>query len=69
MFAPKREFYSRGETDVRILFDLRIAGSAERLHRERSVWQVCSDIEALDEDHYVLIIRPEIESLDERLTG
>jgi hypothetical protein len=69
MFAPKREFYSRGETDVRILFDLRIAGSAERLHRERSVWQVRSDIEAVDEDHFVLIIRREIESSGERLAA
>lgn len=69
MFAPKCEFYSRSETDVRILFDLRIAGSAERLHRERSVWQERSDIEALDEDHFVLIIRPEIESSGERLAA
>jgi hypothetical protein len=69
MFAPKCEFYSRGETEVRILFDLTISGSAERMHRERAVWQERSDIEALDEDHFVLIIRPEIESSSERLAA
>jgi hypothetical protein len=69
MFALKYEFYPEGETEVRMLFDLRTPGSAELLHRGRAVWQERSDIEALDEDHFVLIIRPESESSDERLAA
>jgi hypothetical protein len=69
MFAPECEFYSRDEADVRILFDLRIAGSADLLHRERSIWQERSDIEVLDEDHFVLIIRVGSASSDARLAA
>ena len=58
MVVPDCEFYPEGEAEVRILFDLRIAGSVERMHRERVVWQEQSDIEALDMDHFTLIIRP-----------
>jgi hypothetical protein len=28
------------------------------MHSERAAWQERSDIEALDEDHFVLILRP-----------
>ncbi len=41
-----------------VLFDLRIPGVAERLHRERAAWQERGDIEALDQNHFVLIVRP-----------
>lgn len=57
MVAPDCEFYPEGETEVRILFDLRIPGSTERIHRERAAWQEHSEIEALDSDHFVLTIR------------
>jgi hypothetical protein len=30
----------------------------ERLHRERTAWQADADIEALDENHFVLVVRP-----------
>ena len=42
---------------ILVLFDVRIPGMAGRLHCERSYWQERSDIEALDEDHFVLILR------------
>jgi hypothetical protein len=57
--APRCEFYPEKETEVGILFDLRIPGSAERIHRERALWRGRSDIEALDEDHFILVIRPD----------
>jgi hypothetical protein len=57
MTAPKREFHPRAETEIRVLFDLRVAGSAEQFHRERAAWQEHSEIEALDEHHFILIIR------------
>jgi hypothetical protein len=60
MFAPKREFYPDGEAEVRIHFDLRIPGSVERMHRERTVWQDQSNIEALDMDVFILINRPNV---------
>lgn len=58
MVAPQCEFYPRRETEIGILFDLRLPGSAERIHRERALWQERSDIEALDKDHFILVIRP-----------
>jgi hypothetical protein len=56
MGAPNWEFYPEGKADVTVLFDLRIPGAAERLHRARAVWQQRSDIEAVDEDHLILIL-------------
>jgi hypothetical protein len=41
-----------------ILYDLQEPGAAEDLHYARAVWQRDSDIEALDEDHFILILRP-----------
>lgn len=58
MIAPRDEFYSRPETEARIAFDLRIPGTAARLHRERAAWADNGDIEALDQNHYVLTVRP-----------
>ena len=40
------------------VFDLRIPGSAERLHRERAARREYAEIEMLDYDHAILIIRP-----------
>jgi hypothetical protein len=57
MSIPRCEFLPEGETEIRILFDLRIPGSTELIHRERAAWQEDSEIEALDSDHFVLIIR------------
>jgi hypothetical protein len=58
MVTSTCELYLTGGTEVRIFFDLRIPGSAERMHRERAVWQEQSDIEALDMNNVILIIRP-----------
>lgn len=41
-----------------IMFDLRHRGAAERLHREHTAWQKDCEIEALDENYFVLLIRP-----------
>ena len=37
MRAPNCEFSPEGKADVRVLFDLRIPGAVERLHREREL--------------------------------
>jgi hypothetical protein len=41
-----------------VLFDLREPSGTTELHRQRAVWAEYSDIEALDEHHFVLLIRP-----------
>ena len=56
VIAPQIEYHgSRPETLA--IFDLRIPGVAERLHRERAAWQGASELEALGPDHLILIIR------------
>ena len=49
---PDRRFYELA------IYDVRIPGAAERLHNERAAWQEQSDIEALDQNHFVLIVQP-----------
>jgi hypothetical protein len=55
--APKRLYPSSSEYII-VLFDLRLPGTADRLEREREVGQAHSEIEALDENHFVLLVRP-----------
>jgi hypothetical protein len=57
MLAPKRAYRNSGESTL-VIFDLRIPGSAERLHRERAAWREHADIEMLNLDHAVLIVWP-----------
>jgi hypothetical protein len=40
-----------------VVFDLREPHGAAELHRQRAAWAAYSDIEALDEHHFVLLIR------------
>jgi len=48
----------RSSEYIIILFDLRLPSTADRLDRERAAWQAQCDIEALDENHFVLLVRP-----------
>ena len=57
MLTPRKAYRNSAEFTL-IIFDLRIPGAAERLHSERAAWQECADIEMLDFDHAVLIVRP-----------
>jgi hypothetical protein len=56
-FAPE-SLYRNAPKSIVVLFDMRIPGGAERLHRQRASWGAYGDIEALDQDHYALVIRP-----------
>ena len=47
----------RPETLV-VIFDCREEEAVRRLHSERAGWRESGTVEALDEHHYVLIIRP-----------
>ncbi|HZY66787.1 MAG TPA: hypothetical protein VFE21_13035 [Rubrobacteraceae bacterium] len=50
-------YHREPECTILMLFDIRLPGMAERLHRERAAWREYGDIEALDENHFVLIVR------------
>ena len=52
------QLYANSSECIVVLFDLRLPGTTERLHRERAAWREHSDIETLDENHFVLIVRP-----------
>jgi len=41
-----------------VLFDVRIPGVAEQVHKARAIYQEEADLEFLDENHAVLLIRP-----------
>lgn len=56
-FAPHR-IIPDSDSAFLAIFDLRIPGTAARLHRERAAWAEYADIEAIDRDHYVLVVRP-----------
>lgn len=57
MIAPNQS-YHEGKTETLVVFDVRIPGAAERLYSERAAWGEYGDIEALDREHYVLVVRP-----------
>ncbi len=40
------------------VFDVRIPGAAERLYSERAAWGEFGNIETLDKDHFVFVMRP-----------
>ena len=39
-----------------MIFDLRDTRAVERLHREHATWRERGDIEALDKEHFVLVV-------------
>lgn len=57
-FAPQDQCYTEPPECALVVFDIRLPGGAESFHRQRAAWQAQSDIEALDENHYVLLIFP-----------
>ncbi len=56
-FASRKAYPDNDEYTLAI-FDLRYPGVSERLHSERAAWGDHGDLEAVDEDHFVLIMRP-----------
>lgn len=51
-------FYTSNRAFIVMLFDLREPEAVERLHDLRAVFQGDSDIEALSEDCFALLIHP-----------
>ena len=57
MIAPDLVYLNHPECIITV-FDLREPSAAEALHRQRARWAEHSDVDALDEDHFVLVVRP-----------
>ena len=55
--APE-PFYPTVKTDIWVLFDLRDERAVQSLHLQRAALAELGDLEALDEDHIVLIALP-----------
>jgi hypothetical protein len=58
MTAPPQRLYLNHPECLVVIFDLREPNGRAELHRQRAAWAEYSDIEALDEDHFALVIRP-----------
>ena len=52
------EVYSKDKASLLMIYDLRVPGTAVRLLREIEAWRGNADVEAVDDDHFALIIRP-----------
>jgi hypothetical protein len=57
MIAPE-PLYPTGRTAIWILFDLRDKRAVQSLHSQREALAEFGDLEAIDENHFVLIVLP-----------
>jgi hypothetical protein len=57
MTAPTTLYLDHPECLV-VVFDLREPGGPSELHKQRTAWAEYSDMAALDEHHFALLIRP-----------
>lgn len=55
MIAPQTEYHG-SSPETLIIFDARLPGASERLHRERSAYREDAHLEAMAY-HFVLIVR------------
>jgi hypothetical protein len=52
---PEKVYLSSRRYELTI-YDLRLSGTEERLHRERAAWQQHAETEVIDKDHVILIV-------------
>jgi hypothetical protein len=52
------EVYPKSGTYILVIYDLRVPGTAARLLRELEAWRGHANVEAVDDDHFALLIRP-----------
>jgi hypothetical protein len=55
MFAPNQSYQTK-EQCTSVVIDVRILCVAERFYRERTVWGELVDVEAQDQQPYVLMV-------------
>ena len=53
--APE-PLYPTGRAEIWVLFDIRDARACKALHGHRAVFQEDADIEAVDHNHFVLVV-------------
>jgi hypothetical protein len=58
MVSAPHQFYAKTPECIIVLCDPRVSEAVEELHHLRAVWQEDSDIEALNEDHFALMLWP-----------
>ena len=58
MLAPDILYLIKNPECLVVIFDLREPSGPAELHRQRAAWAQYTDIEALDEHHFALILRP-----------
>ena len=56
------EVYPKSGTYILIIYDLRVPGTAVRLLREIEAWRDHADVEAVDDYHFAMLIRPGLAS-------
>jgi hypothetical protein len=52
------EVYPKSGAYILVISDLRVPGTAKRLLHELEAWRGHANVEAVDDDHVALIIRP-----------
>ena len=52
------EVYPNSRACILVIYDLCVPGTAKRLLRELEAWRDHANVEAVDDDHFALIIRP-----------
>jgi hypothetical protein len=57
-----REMIIHGGVSHIVAYDIRDDCAVQALHAARAYWQGHSDIEALDEDHFVVIVYADVTS-------
>jgi hypothetical protein len=57
MIAPE-PLYPTSRTEIWVLFDLRDERAAQSLHLQRAALAELGDLEAIDQDHIILIMLP-----------
>ncbi len=57
MTAPDT-LYPISRAEIWILFDVRDARACKALHNHRGAFQEDADIEAIDHNHFVLVVHP-----------
>jgi hypothetical protein len=58
MFTPPEEVYQEEGNSTLVAFDLRVSGAGRSFSRERAAWGKRADVEMLDSDHPVLVVKP-----------
>jgi len=58
MLTPPDQLYAENTPYEIWAYDLRIASSDKRYSRQRAAWGEYADVEMLNDDHPVLVVRP-----------